>query len=677
MATISEITRVADNIRILAAAMVEKAKSGHPGGAMGGADFIAVLYTEFLRYDPDRMDYPFRDRFFLDPGHMSPMLYSVLTLAGNYSVDDLKSLRQWGSVTPGHPEVDVMRGVENTSGPLGQGHAMALGAAIAERFMAARFGEWQAHKTYAYISDGGAEEEVSAGVGRIAGHLGMSNLIMYYDANNVQLSTKVEEVDTENIAMKYEAWGWNVLSIDGHDIDQIRQALVAANDEKERPTLIIGRTVMGKGAVAADGSSFEDKVSTHGQPLSSAGADFAATVRNLGGDPEDPFKIFGESQALFAARREELRAWARSKREEEKAWRDQNKDLARKLDLFLSGEVPALDYKNVEVKANAATRAASATVLSFLAEKVENMIVASADLSNSDKTDGYLKKTKAFTRGDFSGKFLQAGVSEFTMACIMNGMALHGGVIPACGTFFVFSDYMKPVVRLAALMRLHVIYIWTHDSFRVGEDGPTHQPIEHEAQIRLMEHLKNHRGERSMVVLRPADGEETVTAWKLALEEHRPVALILSRQDIKTLPALKQNRREEAAQISKGAYIVADAAKPAVVMLASGSEVATLIEGAELLKGEGIPVRVVSVPSEGLFRDQPKSYQQTVLPQGVVRYGLTSGLPVTLLGLVGENGQIHGLDHFGYSAPYKVLDEKFGFNGQTVCEEVKQLLGKK
>ena len=677
MATISEITRVADNIRILAAAMVEKAKSGHPGGAMGGADFIAVLYTEFLRYDPDRMDYPFRDRFFLDPGHMSPMLYSVLTLAGNYSVDDLKSLRQWGSVTPGHPEVDVMRGVENTSGPLGQGHAMALGAAIAERFMAARFGEWQAHKTYAYISDGGVEEEVSAGVGRIAGHLGMSNLIMYYDANNVQLSTKVEEVDTENIAMKYEAWGWNVLSIDGHDIDQIRQALVAANDEKERPTLIIGRTVMGKGAVAADGSSFEDKVSTHGQPLSSAGADFAATVRNLGGDPEDPFKIFGESQALFAARREELRAWARSKREEEKAWRDQNKDLARKLDLFLSGEVPALDYKNVEVKANAATRAASATVLSFLAEKVENMIVASADLSNSDKTDGYLKKTKAFTRGDFSGKFLQAGVSEFTMACIMNGMALHGGVIPACGTFFVFSDYMKPVVRLAALMRLHVIYIWTHDSFRVGEDGPTHQPIEHEAQIRLMEHLKNHRGERSMVVLRPADGEETVTAWKLALEEHRPVALILSRQDIKTLPALKQNRREEAAQISKGAYIVADAAKPAVVMLASGSEMATLIEGAELLKGEGIPVRVVSVPSEGLFRDQPKSYQQTVLPQGVVRYGLTSGLPVTLLGLVGENGQIHGLDHFGYSAPYKVLDEKFGFNGQTVCEEVKQLLGKK
>ena len=553
---------------------------------------------------------------------------------------------------------------------------MALGAAIAERFLAARFGEWQAHKIYAYISDGGIEEEVSQGVGRIAGHLGMNNLIMYYDSNNVQLSTKVDEVNTENVAMKYEAWGWNVITIDGHDVEQIREALTAANAEKERPTLIIGRTVMGKGAVAADGSSFEDKVSTHGQPLTAAGADFAATVRNLGGDAEDPFKIFSESGKVFDARREELREWVRTQREREKMWRSEHKELSRKLDLFLSGKVPEMDYKGLEIKPDGATRAASASVLSFYAEKVENMIVASADLCNSDKTDGYLKKTKAFSKGDFSGKFFQAGVSELTMACIANGMALHGGVIPACGTFFVFSDYMKPAVRLAALMHLHVIYIWTHDSFRVGEDGPTHQPVEHEAQIRLMEHLKNHRGERSMLVLRPADGEETVMAWKLALEEHRPVALILSRQNIKNLPALDHSRREEAAQLSKGAYIVADAAKPAVVMLASGSEVATLVEGAELLSKEGIAVRIVSVPSEGLFRDQPKSYQQTVLPQGVVRYGLTSGLPVTLLGLVGENGMIHGLDHFGYSAPYKVLDEKFGYNGQTVYEEVKKLIGK-
>ena len=676
MATNSELKRVADNIRVLSAAMVEKAKSGHPGGSMGGADFMAVLFTEFLNYDPKKMDHPYRDRFFLDPGHMSPMLYSTLALAGNYTMEDLENLRQWGSVTPGHPEVDVMRGVENSSGPLGQGHAIALGAAIAERFMVARFGEWMAHKTYAYISDGAVEEEISQGVGRIAGHLGLANFIMYYDSNNVQLSTKVDEVDTENVEMKYKAWNWNVIAIDGHNIDEIRAALVAANKETERPTIIIGKTIMGKGALAADGSSFEDKISTHGQPLSAAGADFAATMKNLGADAENPFQVFAESEAAFAARKEALQAWSDEMAATEKAWRQENKALATKLDKFLKNELPEIDYKSIEMKADVATRAASATVLSVLADKVENLVVASADLSNSDKTDGYLKKTTAFTKGDFTGKFFQAGVSELTMACVMNGMALHGGVIPACGTFFVFSDYMKPAVRLSALMRLHVIYIWTHDSFRVGEDGPTHQPIEHEAQIRLMEHLKNHHGERSMVVLRPGDGEETVTSWKLALEEQRPVALILSRQNIKTLPTLGKQRREEALQVAKGGYVVMDAAKPAAVLVATGSEVSTLVEGAEKLAEEGIAVRVVNVPSEGLFRDQPRSYQESVLPAGLPRYGMTSGLPVNLLGLVGENGYIHGLDHFGYSAPYKVLDEKFGYNGTTVATEVKKMLGK-
>ena len=577
--TNSKLTRVADNIRILSAAMVEKAKSGHPGGAMGGADFITVLFTEFLRYDPDNMAYPYRDRFFLDPGHMSPMLYATLSLAGHYSTEDLQSLRQWGSVTPGHPEVDVMRGVENTSGPLGQGHAMALGAAIAERFMAARFGEWMAHKTYAYISDGAVEEEISQGVGRIAGHLGLSNFVMYYDSNNIQLSTKVDEVMTENVAMKYEAWGWNVLSIDGHNINEIREALVAAESETERPTLIIGHTVMGKGAKGPAGESFENKVSTHGQPLTAAGADFAATVKNLGGDAENPFAVFAESREVFAERREALKEWAAKQAAVEKSWRAEHKELARKLDDFLSGKLPEIDYKSIEMKADVATRAASATVLGVFAEKIDNMIVASADLSNSDKTDGYLKKTKAFTKGDFSGKFFQAGVSELTMACVANGMALHGGVIPVCGTFFVFSDYMKPAVRLSALMRLHVVYVWTHDSFRVGEDGPTHQPVEHEAQIRLMEHLRNHHDERSMLVLRPADGDETVMAWKLAVEEHRPVALVLSRQNIKTLPTLGAIRREEAAQVAKGGYVVMDAAKPAAVLIATGSEVATLVEG--------------------------------------------------------------------------------------------------
>ena len=667
--------KAANNIRVLAASMVEKAKSGHPGGAMGGADFVNVLFSEFLRYDPDNMLYPYRDRFFLDPGHMSPMLYSVLALAGHYTMEDLAQFRQWGSVTPGHPEVDAMRGVENTSGPLGQGHAMGLGAAIAERFMVARFGEWMAHKTYIYISDGAVQEEVSQGVGRIAGNLGLHNLIMYYDSNNVQLSTKVNEVDTENVAMKYKAWGWNVIEVDGQNVEQICAALKQANEATDAPTLIIGHTVMGKGAVTAEGESFEDRVSTHGQPLSAAGADYAATIRNLGGDPENPFRIFPESKAIYEARAIELRRQMTERKKVEAEWRAANPTLARKLDMFLNGELPQIDYRAIEMKPDVATRAASATVLGVYAEKVENMIVASADLSNSDKTDGFLKKTKAFTKGDFSGKFLQAGVSEFTMACIMNGMALHGGVIPACGTFFVFSDYMKPVVRLSALMRLHVIFIWTHDSFRVGEDGPTHQPVEQEAQIRLMEHLHNHQGERSMVVLRPADGEDTIAAWKIALEEKRPVALILSRQNIRNLPVLSSSRREEAMQAQKGAYIVVDSAKPKAVLVATGSEVSTLVEGAELLAKDGINVRVVNVPSEGLFRDQPKSYQEALLPADVVRYGMTSGLPVNLLGLVGNMENIHGFDHFGYSAPYKVLDKEFGYNGETVYNEVKKLLG--
>ena len=638
---------------------------------MGGADFINVLYSEFLKYNPDDLSYPYRDRFFLDPGHMSPMLYSVLALAGNFTIEDLKSFRQWGSITPGHPERDLAHGIENTSGPLGQGHAMALGAAMAERFMVARFGEWMAHKTYAYISDGGIQEEVSQGVGRIAGHLGLNNFIMYYDANNVQLSTTVDEVDTENVAAKYEAWGWRVITVCGQDAEQIRGALKAAVAETEKPVLIIGRTVMGKGAVAADGSSFENKVSTHGQPLSAAGADVPATIRALGGNPDDPFVIFPESKTLYDARRTELKKWYKDMSEVEAKWRAENKEKAAKLDLFLSGKTPEIDYSAIQPGSGVATRAASAAVLGTFASQIENMVVSSADLSNSDKTDGFLKKTKAFRRGDFSGQFFQAGVSEFTMACIMNGMALHGGIIPVCGTFFVFSDYMKPVVRLSALMRLHVIFVWSHDSFRVGEDGPTHQPVEQEVQIRLMEQLHNHRSERSMVVLRPADAAETVQAWKVAVEESRPVALLLSRQNLSDLPEGTER------MVSRGAYIVSDChGTPDIVLIGNGSDVSTLVETASLLGRDGIAARVVSVPSEGLFRDQGQEYADAILPRGVKRFGLTSGLPVNLLGLVGENGMIHGLDHFGYSAPYKVLDEKFGYNAQTIYKEVKEFLGR-
>lgn len=668
------MNKAADNIRVLAAAMVEKAKSGHPGGAMGGADFVNVLFSEYLIFDPKNPQWAGRDRFFLDPGHMSPMLYAQLALTGKYSMDDLKAFRQWGSITPGHPEVDVMHGVENTSGPLGQGHTYAVGAAIAAKFLAHRFGWMMSQTIYAYISDGGIQEEVSQGAGRIAGHLGLNNLIMFYDSNDVQLSTTVKEVASEDVAMKYRAWGWKVIEIAGNDADEIRKALTEAKGEGERPTLIIGHTLMGKGAVGEDGSSYENMVSTHGQPLSAAGASFAETVKNLGGNPEEPFAIFPEVREMYAARLAELEQIMAERREEEQRWRSTHPDLAAKFDAWFAGQTPQIDWKAIEQKPNQAARSASATVLGTLAGKVENMIVTSADLSNSDKTDGFLKKTHAMKKGDFSGAFLQMGVSELTMACLCIGMALHGGVIPACGTFFVFSDYMKPAVRMAALMELPVKFIWTHDAFRVGEDGPTHEPVEQEAQIRLMEKLHNHSGRRSMLVLRPADVQETTVAWKMAMENtHTPTALILSRQNITDLPA-NDSRYEEALQAEKGAYIVNTDQNIEVVLLASGSEVSTLVEGAELLRKRGVKLRIVSVPSEGLFRSQSAEYQEEVLPIGIRRFGLTAGLPVNLEGLVGESGAVWGLNSFGFSAPYKVLDEKLGFTAENVYEQVLKIL---
>jgi transketolase len=669
--------RAADNIRILAMAMVEKSKSGHPGGAMGGADFIHILFSEFLNFNPDDPSWINRDRFFLDPGHMSPMLYSILTLTGHFTVEELKNFRQWGSPTPGHPELNIMKGIENTSGPLGQGHTMAVGAAIAERFLVARFGELFSHKIFTYISDGGVQEEISQGAGRLAGFLGLGNLIMFYDSNDIQLSTETKAVTVEDTGMKYTAWGWNVIRIDGNDQNQIRIALTSAVNQKNKPTIIIGKTIMGKGLLDNEGKSFERKTSTHGMPVSEAGGSFEKSLLNLEGDISDPFKIFEEVREFYdkvlETRKESASEWRKAKDE----WADKNWELDKKLNSFYSLELPDIDFKSIVQKEGSATRAASATVLGVLAKKIENMIVASADLSNSDKTDGFLKNTHAFTKGDFTGAFLQTGVSELTMAAVMNGMALHGGIIPACGTFFVFSDYMKPAVRLACLMELPVKYIWTHDAFRVGEDGPTHQPVEQEAQLRLMEHLKNHHGENSMIVLRPADSAETTVAWKMALENKKiPTALILSRQNIKDLPSKVSNRYSEALQSEKGAYIVQDCkGKPDIILVASGSEVATLVEGAQLLRNDGLNIRIISAPSEGLFRNQPDSYKKSIMPENVPIFGLTAGLSVTLQGLVGPNGVVWGMNSFGYSAPYKVLDEKLGFTADNVYKRVKEYLG--
>ncbi|MBP6182050.1 transketolase [Flavobacterium sp.] len=662
----------ADNIRALAISMVEKAKSGHPGGAMGGADFMHILYTEYLNFDPTEMDWTFRDRFFMDAGHLSALMYSQYYLLGNYKKEDLQNFRQWGSITPGHPEVDVLRGIENTSGPLGQGHAMGVGAAIAAKFLDARFKGLFNHKIYGFITDGGVQEEISQGAGRIAGHLGLNNFIMFYDSNDVQLSSMTDEVTSEDTAMKYEAWGWKVVTIDGHDHTQIRKALNEALEESEKPTLIIGKTIMGKGCVTANGGMYEGECELHGKPIGETKADYIKTLINLNANPENPFAIFEEVETHYAkiiAIKAEKSAY---KKLQIATWRKENTALSQKMDLFLSGKFPELDLSSVIQKPNAATRDASSAVLAYLAEHVENIIVSSADLSNSDKTDGFLKKSSVLQKNDFNGAFLQAGVAELTMTAIANGIALHGGVIPVVATFFVFSDYMKPAIRLAAIQELPVKYVWTHDSFRVGEDGPTHQPIEQEAQIRLMEKIKNHSGDQSLLALRPADAIETSVAWNMALNNTKtPTGLILSRQNIKDIPAQGTSRYEEATEATKGGYLVKTTINPDITLIANGSEVSTLLEAAVILEKEkNLKINVASIISEGLFKQQSKSYQESIIPKGKLVFGLTAGLPVNLEGLISDSGKVIGLDHFGYSAPANVLDKKFGFTSQSVCTEI-------
>ena len=640
---------------------------------MGGADFTNLLFSRFLNYDPEHPQWIARDRFFLDPGHMSPMLYSVLALTGKFTMEELMQFRQWGSVTPGHPELCPERGIENGSGPLGQGHVMAVGCAIAERFLTAQFGDIVSHKTYAFISDGGIQEEISQGAGRIAGYLGLHNLIMFYDSNDVQLSTTVDEVTTEDTAAKYRAWGWNVIEVNGSDAGAMAGALEIAIAETSRPTLIIGKTTMAKGCVTADGSSCEGWVSTHGQPLSNAGADIARTIKGLGGDPENPWQIYEDVKQLYAERRQQLLDYAANRREQEKEWARNNPELACRLASYVKGELPKIDWDKIICKPGVATRTASATVLSALAEHVGNMIVSSADLANSDKTDAFLKKTRAMTAADMGGQFLHAGVTELTMASVMNGIALHGGLIAACGTFFVFSDYMKPAIRMSALMEQPVKYIFTHDAFRVGEDGPTHQPVEHEAQIRLMEQMNNLAGKPSALVLRPADGAETVVCWRMAMENNEsPSILILSRQDVPDLPG--KNRHIQADMAQRGGYIVYDAKNPQIVLVANGSEVSLLCSVAEALDKEGIAARVVSVPSIGLFLRQDKEYRNDVIPDGIKIFGLTAGVPATLQPLMKGDYEIFGMTRFGASAPYKVLDEKFGFTTENILNQVKHFL---
>ncbi|MGM0442818.1 MAG: transketolase family protein [Fibrobacterota bacterium] len=674
------VERAADNIRALTVAMVEKAASGHPGGAMGGADFINILYSEYLRFDPDNPHWEYRDRFFLDPGHMSPMLYSMLYLCERITRRDLEEFRQWDSNTPGHPELDVSRGIENSSGPLGMGHAMALGSAVAERFFRARYGEWMKHRIFTYVSDGAIQEEISQGVGRLAGHLKMSNLIMFFDSNDIQLSHTTDKTYSEDTAAKYRSWGWSVETIDGHDPDEIRRALNLSLNSN-RPSLIIGKTIMGRKALDSNGVSFERKVSTHGQPMSKAGADFVKTMENLGADPEDPFAVFGDVKEYYATVMETKRAEVKAFNEQKESWEKENPRPAAQLAERLGGTREEVDFSQITVTSDSATRNASGEVLAYFAKKLNSMIVSSADLSNSDKTAGFLKNCSGELQcNDFSGAFLQAGVSELTMAAVMNGIALHGGIVPVCGTFFVFSDYMKPAMRLAALMALPVRYVFTHDSFRVGEDGPTHQPVEQETQIRLLEKMNNLEGKRSITVLRPADSHETVAAWEYAYNnDSNPTALILTRQGVEDLAPRGDNRREEAGQSVRGGYIVYgdDKTAPDLVLLGNGSEVSLLVDTAlRLEKERSVSVRVVSLISEGLWDEQSDEYKEQVIPFGVPVFALSAGLNTVFDRVVAPFGTCVGRGEFGRSAPYKILDEKFGFTVDAVIPEIDAYLAR-
>ena len=662
------ISRVADNARILSAAMVQKAKSGHPGGSMGATEFFSVLFGEFLRFNPKDSYWRARDRFFMDPGHMSAVFYSALCFTNRLTLDDLKNFRQLNSHTPGHPDLDVEKGVENTSGPLGLGHGLALGSAIAERILVNRFGKLFEHKTVCLLSDGTIQEEIAYGVGRIAGHLKLSNFICYFDSNKIQLSCPTSEVMSHNVAAQYEAWGWRVYSVDGHNPNELRKALADAYSETEKPVLIIGNSIMGKGIKDSQNNAFENRVSTHGQPIDAAGASTAMSIASLGGDPENPFVVWPEVEDFFKIRLEELQKEADSWQHRFEAWKETYPNLAIDLENWQKNKAPVLDLSVVPQKQGVATRVNSGAILAWLAENQKNMVCSSADLSNSDNTQAFLDKTGILKPGDFNGAFLQAGVAELTMGSVICGIVLHGEFTATCATFFVFSDYMKPILRLASLMALPVKFLFTHDSFRVGEDGPTHEPIEQEAQIRLLENLTLPNGKPSMLVLRPADANETTLAWEMAMANgDSPTAFILSRQ---IMPPL-ENPHSKA---NAAGYIVQNAENPNLTFAANGSDVYLCCQAAELLRKEGISVRVVSVMSPRLFLDLPQKEREALIPRWAPAFAVSSGLPCVFAPVVGPLGYSWGLSEFGKSAPLAVLEKEFGYTPESIAAKAKAYL---
>jgi len=675
-----------NTIRTLSIDAVEKANSGHPGLPMGAAPMAYVLWTRHMRYDPSHPDWSNRDRFVLSAGHGSALLYSLLYLTGYpLTLDDLKNFRQWGSRTPGHPERGVTPGVDVTTGPLGQGFGNAVGMAIAERWLAATFNrpghEIVDHRTYVIASDGDMMEGVSAEAASLAGDLHLGRLIVLYDANQVTLSGTTNITFSEDVGARFAAYGWQVQDIDGMDIDAVDAALTKAHDDDQRPSLIIARTHIGYGS-----PNRVDSYKAHGEPL---GKEETRLTKRAYGWPEDAqFLVPDEAKREFAkvgARGTQLREeWQKMM----SAYRQAHPDLARDFDRAIAGELRAQWDAKLPVFTPAdgemATRDASAAAIQVLAESVPNLVGGSADLDPSTRTamkdkgdfqsgnvpmDGQTPPTQGTSGGvwGYAGRNIHFGIREHAMAAIQNGMAHHGGILPYGATFLTFSDYMRPGIRLAAVSEAHVIYVWTHDSIALGEDGPTHQPVEQLASLRAMP---------NMLVIRPADANETVEAWRIAVQHTcGPVGLVLTRQK---LPVLDRTKLAPAGETARGAYVLADAqpgALPELILIATGSEVSLVLQAHRQLSGEGIRSRVVSMPSWELFEAQPKEYRDSVLPPSVkARVSVEAASPFGWERYVGTAGAIIGVDRFGASAPGPEVMNRYGFTVEHVLATARRVL---
>ena len=655
-----------NTIRFLSVDAVQQANSGHPGLPMGAAPMAYVLWTKFLRHSPRNPGWPDRDRFVLSAGHGSMLLYSLLHLNGyDLSLDDLKNFRQWGSKTPGHPEYGDTPGVETTTGPLGQGFATGVGMAIAERHLAAKFNKPNQdivnHYTYGIVSDGDLMEGISHEAASLAGHLKLGKLIYLYDDNHISIEGKTDIAFTENRLQRFEAYGWHVRQVeDGNDLQAIEEALIAARDETDQPSLIAVRTSIGFGS-----PNRQDTAKAHGEPLGDE--ERKLTKENLGWPQEPAFYIPEEALAHF-------RKSVDKGLELEQSWttsfRNYLNDYPEEGAVFekqLKGELPQGWDKDIPVFAadpkGKATRVVSGQVLNAIAKNVPALMGGSADLAPSNKT--FIDGETSFQPGSYDQRNIHFGVREFGMTAVLNGMALHGGLIPYGGTFLIFSDYMRPAIRLASLMKQHVIYVLTHDSIGLGEDGPTHQPIEHLASMRAMPNL---------TVLRPADANETAEAWKFAVKSNRgPTVLALTRQ---SLPTLDRSVFGPAELLHRGAYVLKDVdGTPDALILANGSEIKLALEAAETLAGDGIAARVISMPSWELFDDQPQEYKNKVLPGNVTtRVAIEAGATQGWHKYVGMDGKVIGLDHFGASAPINDLFTNFGITAESVVKAVQLLL---